>query len=127
MAELHVELVAADRRVWSGEASLVVARTTAGDIGIMPGHQPVLAVLKSGPVTIRTAGESGAGTVTVAVHGGFLSYTDGKLSLLAEIAELSDEIDVERAQRALEQARSEEDAEAERRADVRLRAVSADR
>ncbi|MEO3749668.1 F0F1 ATP synthase subunit epsilon [Streptomyces sp. B6B3] len=127
MAELHVELVAADRRVWSGEASLVVARTTSGDIGIMPGHQPVLGVLQSGPVTIRTTGENGQGTVVAAVHGGFISYTDGKLSLLAEIAELSDEIDVERAERALEQARAGEDASAERRASVRLQAVTAGR
>ncbi|MFE0686975.1 F0F1 ATP synthase subunit epsilon [Streptomyces sp. JH002] len=127
MAELHVELVAADRKVWSGEASLVVARTTSGDIGIMPGHQPVLSVLQTGPVTIRTTGESGTGTVVAAVHGGFLSYTDGKLSLLAEIAELADEIDVERAERSLEQAKADADAAAERRADVRLRAVAAGR
>ncbi|TDC21764.1 F0F1 ATP synthase subunit epsilon [Streptomyces sp. 8K308] len=127
MAELHVELVAADRQVWSGEASLVVARTTSGDIGIMPGHQPLLAVLKPCPVTIRTAGESGQGSVVAAVHGGFISYTDGKLSLLAEIAELSEEIDVERAERALERAKAESDAPAEERADVRLRAVAASR
>lgn len=127
MAELHVELVAADRRVWSGEASLVVARTPAGDIGIMPGHQPLLAVMQSGPVVIRTTGESGEGTVVAAVHGGFLSYTDGKLSLLTEIAELSDEIDVERAERALEQARVDADPDAERRAEARLRAVAAAR
>lgn len=136
MAELHVELVAADRRVWSGRASLVVARITTGDIGIMPGHQPVLSVLESGPVTIRTpaspetsgtTGKAGEGTVVAAVHGGFLSYTDGKLSLLTEIAELADEIDVERAERALEQARSVADAAAERRASVRLRAAVAGR
>ncbi|WP_176582868.1 F0F1 ATP synthase subunit epsilon [Streptomyces marincola] len=125
MAELHVELVAADRQVWSGRASRVVARTVSGEIGIMPGHQPLLAVLQSGPVTVRTTGESGEGTVVAAVHGGFISYTDGKLSLLAEIAELSDEIDVDRAQRALDQARSDADASAERRADVRLRAAAA--
>lgn len=124
MAELHVELVAADRKVWSGEASLVVARTTSGDIGVMPGHQPLLGVLESGSITIRTTGESGAGTVVAAVHGGFISFADNKLSLLAEIAELSEEIDVERAERALERAKSEADAAAERRADVRLRAVT---
>ncbi|WP_062212441.1 F0F1 ATP synthase subunit epsilon [Streptomyces sp. NBRC 109706] len=127
MAELHVELVAADRQVWSGDASLVIARTITGDIGIMPDHQPVLSVLRSGPVTIRTTGESGEGTVIAAVHGGFLSYTDGKLSLLAEVAELADEIDVERAQRALEQAKAETDESAERRASVRLQAVAAER
>ncbi|MCX2967311.1 F0F1 ATP synthase subunit epsilon [Streptomyces sp. TRM70308] len=122
MAELHVELVAADRRVWSGEASLVVARTSSGEIGIMPGHQPLLGVLVSGPVTIRTTGEDG--TVVAAVHEGFISFADDKLSLLAEIAELSYEIDVERAERALEKAKAEQDAAAERRADVRLRAVA---
>ena len=85
-AELHVALVAADREVWSGEATLVVARTTSGDIGVMPGHQPLLGVLESGPVTIRT---SDGGTVIAAVHGGFISFADDKLSLLAEIAELT--------------------------------------
>ncbi|MFD1830150.1 MULTISPECIES: F0F1 ATP synthase subunit epsilon [Streptomyces] len=124
MAELHVELVAADRKVWSGKASLVVARTSSGDIGVMPGHQPLLGVLESGPVTIRTTGESGNGTVVAAVHGGFISFADDKLSLLAEIAELSEEIDVQRAERALERAKAEADAAAERRAEIRLRAVA---
>jgi F-type H+-transporting ATPase subunit epsilon len=119
-AELHVELVAADRQVWSGEANLVVARTTSGDIGVMPGHQPLLGVLESGPVTIRT----NEGTVVAAVHGGFISFADNKLSLLAEIAELADEIDAQRAERALERAKADDDAAAERRAEVRLRAVA---
>lgn len=121
MAELHVELVAADRKVWSGEATIVVARTSSGDIGIMPGHQPLLGVLESGPVTIRT---SEGGPVVVAVHGGFISFSENKLSILAEVAELADEIDVERAERALERARSDADAEAQRRAEIRLRAVA---
>nr|WP_206322759.1 F0F1 ATP synthase subunit epsilon [Streptomyces sp. HNM0575] len=121
---MHVELVAADRKVWSGEASLVVARTTSGDIGVMAGHQPLLGVLEPGAVIIRTAGETGEGTVTAAVHGGFISFADDKMSLLAEIAELSDEIDTDRAERALERAKSEEDSAAERRAEVRMRAVA---
>ncbi|MGP3944098.1 MULTISPECIES: F0F1 ATP synthase subunit epsilon [Streptomyces] len=120
-AELQVEMVAADRSVWSGVATLVIARTTSGDIGVMPGHQPLLGVLESGPVTIRSVD---GGTVVAAVHGGFISFADDKLSLLAEVAELSDEIDVKRAERALERAKSEADAAAERRADVRLRAVA---
>ncbi|GLV77392.1 F0F1 ATP synthase subunit epsilon [Streptomyces hygroscopicus] len=120
-AELQVELVAADRSVWSGAATLVIARTTSGDIGVMPGHQPLLGVLESGPVTIRSVD---GGTVVAAVHGGFISFAEDKLSLLAEVAELSDEIDVKRAERALERAKSEADAAAERRADVRLRAVA---
>ncbi|AUY49814.1 MULTISPECIES: F0F1 ATP synthase subunit epsilon [Streptomycetaceae] len=117
MAELHVELVAADRKVWSGAATIVVARTASGDTGIMPGHTPVLSVLETGPVTIRTVD---GGTVIAAVHGGFISFADNKLSLLAEIAELADEIDVARAERALEKAQSDLDEHAERRAEVRL-------
>lgn len=124
MAELHVELVAADRSVWSGEATMVIARTPSGDIGVMPGHQPLLGVLLSGPVTIRT---SDGGTVVAAVHGGFLSFSDNKLSVLAEIAELADEIDVARAERALERSKADTDAAAERRAEVRLAAVSSGR
>jgi F-type H+-transporting ATPase subunit epsilon len=121
LAELHVELVAADRNVWSGEATIVVARTESGDVGIMPGHQPLLGVLGGGPVTIRT---SDGGTVMAAAHGGFVSFADNRLSILAETAELAEEIDVERAQRALERAKAEEDTAAERRAEVRLLAAA---
>jgi len=121
LAELHVELVAADRKVWSGEATIVVARTASGDVGIMPGHTPLLSVLESGPVTIRT---TGGDPVVAAVHGGFISFSDNKLSILAEIAELADEIDVARAEAALERAKSDDDSAAERRAGVRLRAAS---
>ncbi|MYW04475.1 F0F1 ATP synthase subunit epsilon [Streptomyces sp. SID3343] len=120
MAELHVELVAADRKVWSGEATIVIARTADGDIGIQAGHQPVLGVLESGPVTIRQADGS---VVIAAVHGGFISFADNNLSLLAEITELADEIDVARAERALERAESAKDASAERRAQTRLMAT----
>jgi F-type H+-transporting ATPase subunit epsilon len=124
VAELDVELVSAERKVWSGKASLVVARTTSGDIGIMPNHQPLLGVLETGPVTIRTTDAGKGGMIVVAVHGGFISYADGKLSLLAEIAELADEIDVERAERALEKAKADTDAHAERRASARLAAAT---
>lgn len=124
MAEMQVELVSADRKVWSGKASLVIARTTSGDIGVMPGHQPLLGVLEAGPVTIRTTAEGGEDdTIVAAVHGGFISFADNKLSLLAEMTELAFEIDVERAERALERAKAEADAAAERRAEVRMRAV----
>lgn len=120
MAELHVELVAADRKVWSGEATIVIARTADGDIGIQAGHQPVLGVLESGPVTIRQADGS---VIVAAVHGGFISFADNNLSLLAEVTELADEIDVARAERALERAGSAKDSSAERRAQTRLLAA----
>jgi F-type H+-transporting ATPase subunit epsilon len=121
---LEVELVAADRKVWTGDATMVVARTTDGEIGILPGHAPVLGILGDGAVRIH---DEGGSTVVAAVHGGFLSVADNKVGILAEIAELAHEIDVERAQRALEQARQNHDDEdeaiaASRRAEARIRA-----
>lgn len=117
---LKVELVAADHLVWSGEARLVVAKTTEGEIGLMAGHEPVLAVLVPGSVAIQPGeGER----VVAAVHGGFLSVADDVVTILAEVAELAGEIDVARARTALEQAVGDDDepAAARRRAEVRLR------
>src|SRR6218665_1065203 len=56
MATLAVSVVSADREVWSGEASLVVARTVEGEIGIMPGHEPMLAILAAGEVRLALPG-----------------------------------------------------------------------
>jgi len=81
VAELHVEVVAPDRQVWSGEAAMVIARTEDGELGILPGHIPLLSMLTSGPVTIRTL--DGQEIVTT-VHGGFLSVSGDNVSILAE-------------------------------------------
>ena len=119
--ELHVELVAVDRNVYSGEATMVIARTTEGEIGVLPGHTPLLGeIAEGGVVTIK---EAGGGEVVAAVHGGFLSVTDEGVTVLAEVAELASDIDVSRAQAALEKARSDEDEAAAARAQSRLRAA----
>ncbi|MGN6087744.1 MAG: F0F1 ATP synthase subunit epsilon [Actinomycetes bacterium] len=109
---LQVELVAAERRVWSGEASRVVARTTEGDLGVLPGHAPLLGVLVDGVVSI--AAEDGQ--KIAAVHGGFLSVANNKVSILAEQAELSHEIDVADARRRAEELRGIADPDDEQRA-----------
>ena len=109
MSELQVELVSAERLLWSGAASMVIARTVDGDIGVLPGHSPVLALLAGGEVTVRT----NDGDVRAAVHGGFLSVADDRVSVLAEVAELADEIDLARAQRALDVAAANADNKAE--------------
>ena len=128
MAELDVALVAADREVWSGKASMVVAKTTDGDVGIMPQHQPILSLLKPSVITIRTVVDGAPGeTLKAALHGGFISVADDRVSLLSEAAELVTEIDADRAQEALNRARAGEfgaDSEAAAvRAELRLRAV----
>lgn len=128
MATLQVELVAVERTLWSGEATMVIARTTEGELGILPHHAPLLGQLaEGGVVTIRT--ESGDDLI-VAAHGGFLSVTERGVSILAETAEISGEIDVERAREALhraEQAGDDPEAvAAARRAHGRLRAAGQD-
>ncbi|MCF6743243.1 F0F1 ATP synthase subunit epsilon [Blastococcus sp. KM273128] len=127
MATLQVELVAVERKIWSGEATSVIARTTEGELGVLPGHAPLLGQLaEGGVVTIRT--ETGEDMV-IAAHGGFLSITERGVSILAETAEISSEIDVERAREALRRAESEGDdpdaVAAARRAQSRLRAAGA--
>ena len=125
MATLQVELVAVERTIWSGEASMVIARTTEGELGVLPGHAPLLGQLADGGVvTIRTTeGED----LVVAAHGGFLSVSQQGVSILAETAEISGEIDVERAREALRRAEGEGDdpeaLAAARRAQGRLRAA----
>jgi F-type H+-transporting ATPase subunit epsilon len=128
VATLQVELVAVERMIWSGEARMVIARTTEGELGVLPGHAPLLGELApGGVVTIRS--QSGDDLV-VAAHGGFLSVTERGVSILAETAELSTEIDVERAREALRRAEAEGDdpeaLAAARRAQSRLRATGQD-
>lgn len=120
MAELHVELVSVEREVWSGEATTVIARTTEGEIGILPGHAPLLGEVAQGS-TLRIM-QAGGGEVLAAVHGGFLSVTDEGVTVLAEVAELGADIDAGRARAALERARAEDDESAVRRAESRLQA-----
>jgi F-type H+-transporting ATPase subunit epsilon len=84
VATLHVELVAVENKVWSGEADMVVARTTEGELGVLPGHAPLLGQLADpGMVRIMTGSEELAYTV----NGGFLSITADGVSILAETAE----------------------------------------
>jgi len=123
MAEMTVELVAVERRLWSGEASFVFARTTEGEIGVLPGHEPTLAHLEQAGV-IRIDTPQG-NSVTAAVHGGFLSITPEGVTVLAESAELAEEIDVERARAAASRAdeSTEDGAAAKARAETRLKAA----
>lgn len=122
MATMSVELVSVERRIWSGEANAVFARTTEGELGILPNHAPLLGALAPGwVVRIDRVDEP---ELRVAVHGGFLSVRPEGVSVLAEMAEAADDIDVERARAALERADdSDEGVAAKDRALARLRAA----
>ena len=126
MADMTVELVSVERRIWSGKATFLLARTTVGEIGVLPGHEHTLAQLDEGIVRVDSADPAG-GSTTLAVHGGFLSITPTNVTVLAEYAEVSNEIDVSRARAALERADTSEPegAAAAARAQARLKAAGA--
>ena len=126
---LTVELVAADRMVWSGEATMIIARTVEGDIGVLRGHAPVLSVLTEAIVEITA--EDGH-TVFAVADGGFISVAGDRVSILSEHAELSTEVDVDRARAELEDAKAghwSDGSEQERHirmAEARIRVVERD-
>ena len=122
---MQVELVAADRLVWSGEATMVIARTTEGDVGILPNHAPALSLMVDGVIDVTTTDNE---TWVAAVDAGFLSVADNRVSVLAEHAEMSHEIDLEKARADLERARkagesTDSDAVEVAWAEARIRAV----
>lgn len=107
---MQVEVVSADQVVWSGQASSIIARTVDGDIGILPGHAPVLGVLVPGGVEIYADGGT---REIVAVDGGFISVAQGRVSILSEYATMSGEINLREAERELAEAQSQLDSGAE--------------
>lgn len=91
---LQVEVVAAEGKVWAGAAASVIARTTEGDIGILPGHEPLMAILAPGAATVTTP--QGKSEI-IAVSDGFISVFENRVSLLSSFAELAEEIPLEEA------------------------------
>ena len=129
MAEpMQVEVVCADRVVWSGRSVNIIAKTVDGEIGILPGHSPMLGVLESSAVVIY--GEDGQREV-VAVDGGFISVAQGRVSVLSEYASLAGEVSAAQAERELAQLQqvvdsgdaSEDDRRSYERANAQLRAA----
>ncbi len=84
---LTVSVVAADKEVWSGQASMVIAKTTEGEIGILPGHEPMLAVLAEGEIEVRITPLDGP-KISVNADNGFLSVENNNVAIVAALAEL---------------------------------------
>src|SRR3954454_5620045 len=112
---MQVELVSPERILYSGEADMVIARTAGGEIAFLTGHAPFVGTLGIGHVLVR---ETGGGTTTAAVHGGFVEVKDNHVTILSDVAELAGQIDVARAREAL--SRAGDDEAARRRAEVRI-------
>ena len=117
MADITVELVSVERMLWSGQATIVTAETTEGEIGVLPGHEPVLGQLvENGVVTIRPVDGD---KLVAAVQGGFLSVSAEKVTILADFAVWADEVDTS----AAESDAQHEDELTRSRAEAGLRAV----
>ena len=85
MADIEVSVVSADQEIWSGSARQLIARTTIGQIGILAGHEPILATLAEGEVRITTtSGE----VVTARADDGFLSVDHDRVTVVARDAAL---------------------------------------
>jgi len=96
----RLEIVAPERVVYSDDVYMVIARATNGDIGILPGHAPLITGLQIGVVRIKKEGTE----ERVAVAGGFMEVKPDKVVIVANAAERAEEIDVSRAQAAKERA-----------------------
>ena len=126
---LRIELVSPEKIVYEGDAELVIARTSDGEIGFQPGHVPFVGNLVSSVVRVAL---SDGGVQRIAVHSGFVEVSDNHVALLCDVAELAEDIDIERATASLESAKSDlandpsnsEAVAAANRAEVRLEAVA---
>jgi len=85
MPELAVSVVSAEHQVWAGKAKQIIARTTVGQIGILPGHEPILAILAAGEVRVTLLDGT---VVTATADDGFLSVEHDTVTVVARTAEL---------------------------------------
>ncbi|PYE12649.1 F-type H+-transporting ATPase subunit epsilon [Williamsia limnetica] len=115
----HVEVVAVDSELYSGEATFVIAQTTEGELGLLANHEPLLGQLIQGGFVLIE--EEGGSRKVAAVQGGFLSVTGESVTILAESAEWADDLDRTTEEEALDLA--EEGSDEYLRAQSRLRAL----
>lgn len=127
MSTFLLEIVTPEHVVFSKEVESVTVRGIEGELGVMPGHIPLVTPLQVAPVVVKNGKE----TTLIAVHGGFVEVQSQKVIVLAESAELPEDIDLERAIAARERAerrlaaRSNQDRVDQRRAELALqRAVT---
>lgn len=97
---LHLEVVTAERVVYSDEVDMVIAPGMEGTLGILPKHAPLMSVLGIGELRLRKGGSE----TTMAIGGGFLEVLHDRVTVLADTAERADEIDVARAEEAQQRA-----------------------
>ena len=100
--KIRLDIVTPEKVAYSDDVTMVIARTTAGDIGILPGHAALIAALAIWPLRVMTD----SGEIQLVMCGGFIEVQPDKIIILANCAELPDDIDVARAETAKERAES---------------------
>ena len=98
MSTMQVEVVSSEQNIYSGEASFVVIQTVQGELGIYPRHEPIMSLVRPGALRLTVPGE--AEEVLVAVSGGVLEVQPDKITVLADVAVRSTEMDQARAEAA---------------------------
>jgi F-type H+-transporting ATPase subunit epsilon len=101
---LHVELVSPEEILFSGDADMVICRTTDGEIAFLTGHAPFVGALGIGPVKIRRPDNTDD---LAAVHGGFVEVSHDQVTILSDVAEMASQIDVLRAREARDKAEAQ--------------------
>ena len=97
---IQLQIITAEREVFSGQVDALNAPGVEGQLGILPDHAPLMTVLQPGELAVRTGGEESY----LALSGGYLEVLGNQVIILADAAEDVDEIDEQRAQQAVEQA-----------------------
>ena len=100
MATVKLDIVSAERLVFSEDVAAIVAPGVAGQLGILPHHAPLMTMLRSGELLVRKDGEE----VVLAISGGFLEARPDRVIVLADAAERAEEIDIARAEEAMRRA-----------------------
>jgi len=96
-----LEVVTPERKVYAEQVNMIIAKGVEGELGILPNHIPLVTPLKIAPITVK---KQGTKDELIAVNGGFMEVRKDKVVILAESAELPEQIDIERAQAAKERA-----------------------
>ena len=110
MASLTIQFVRPDRLLYEGEAASIVLATPAGELGIWPGHAPLICALGNGVVRVNKREEDGGGTRHVVVSGGYAEVDDDTVIVLADHARRTDDIEADIVLQTLEAARADRDA-----------------
>lgn len=100
MAKLRIDIVTAEREIFSAEVDMVIAPGVEGQLGILPHHSPLMTMLQPGELRLKKDGEE----ILMAITGGFLEVRPDRVVILADAAERAEEIDIERAEAARKRA-----------------------